>query len=353
MKCSAVQARNFVERPDLSYSAALVYGEDPILVSEYKRRLVRNALAENAGDDLYLLTLDPADTQRDAGAVHAALTSRSLLPGRQVALLTQATNKHTKAVGRALEDPDSEDAFLVVTAGDLKPQSSLLKLFETSRNAVALPSQSTPPTTQELRQRFQDRGMPPPTQDAADRLALLSRNMTWGEFESFFEKLATYLRGERSRTEIADVDACAPRDRTVQVDEIVDAVAGGDLSELARLMRALADRGTSPVSIVIPITIQFLNMYRAVAMSRGPRDTRSQLFRQPMHPLRRQALLRHCERWNANKLEVALKELHDADLSLRAFSAPAPYAVLERALMRIAGRAPRGSRPRGAYERRS
>ena len=351
MKCPSEKVRGFVERPDLSLSAALIYGADPILVSENRRRLQRGALGEQAGDDLYLLTLDPSAVQRDAGLVHAALTSRSLLPGRQVALLEPATNAHTGSIARALEDPDPDDAFLIVVAGDLKTQSTLRKLFESASKAIALPSEAVQPTPQDLRRRFGDRKLPPPTQDALARLTTLAGEMSWGEFESLFEKLAIYLQGRTDETLLADVDACAPLDRTVQVDEIVDAVATGDHREIARLFRALADKGTDPVAIVISVTLQFLQMHRAVASAQGPRGIRSALYRQPMHPSRRQALDEHCRHWSASHLEAAIRELHTADFALRASNTRAPRAVLERALMRIAGGAPRGIRTAAATRR--
>ena len=348
MKCSPDEALRFIERPDLSLSGALIFGEDPVLVSEHKRRLLRSVLGDRAGDDLYLLTLDPGVAQRDEEAVHAVLTSRSLLPGRQVALLDSATNAHTKSVARALEDPDPEDAFLIVAAGDLKFQSTLRKLFDAARTAISLPAEVKQPTAQDLRRRFQESGMPAPSRDAVDRMASLSREITWGEFESLFDKLALYMHGKTDETSVADVDACAPLDRTVQLDELVDAVATGDRSKIALLLRALVDMGTTPVSIVILTTLQFLQMHRAVAMSHGTRGIRSAFYRQPMHPARRQVLESHCMHWSAALLEAALQEFHNADLALRASNTPAPLAVLERALMRVAGMAPRAARQRSS-----
>ena len=340
MKCPAKDARNFIERPDLSLSGVLIYGPDPVLASENKRRLLQTVLGERAGDDLYVLTLDPREAQRDNEAVHAALTSRSLLPGRRVAVLDSATNAHTRSIARALEDPDPEDAFLIVVAGDLKHQSTLRKLFESAGTAMALPSEAQQPTAQDLRRRFEELGMPAPARDALERLVALAGEMSWGEFESLFQKLVLYMHGSTDAAVVADVDACAPLDRSVQIDALVDAVATGATGEVARLVRALADRGTDPIAIVIPLTHQFLQMHRAVASGRGPRGVRSALFRQPMHPARRQALEEHCRHWNAAQLESAVQELHTADLALRATNALAPRAVLERALMRIASRLP-------------
>ena len=227
MKCAEEKVAAFIERPDLSLSGALIYGEDSFLVGTNKRALMKSALGENAGDDLYVLTLDPARVKRDEELVHAVLTSRSLLPGRQVALLESATNEHTKSVARALEDPDPEDAFLIVVSGDLKAQSSLRKLFESSPKAIAVPSVARPPTGSDLRQRFRKRNMPAPTADALDRLVTLAGEMSWGEFESLFEKLCLYTQESGNETTVADIDACAPLDRTVQVDELVDALADG------------------------------------------------------------------------------------------------------------------------------
>ncbi len=346
MRCPAEETPRFVRQPDLSLSAALIYGPDPILASENKRLLLEQAAGENAGDDMFVVTLDPSQAQRSGESVRSALTSCGLLPGRRVALLEPATNLHANSVAYALEDADPEDAFLIVVAGDLKPQSPLRKLFESSKRAIALPSEAKPPAPHEIRQRFEDRNLPPPSRNAVERLALLAGEMTWGEFEALFAKLELYLRGQTGEATVGDVDACAPVDRTVQIDELVDAVASGNRAEVARLVRALEALGTQPVSIAIPATLQFQNMYRAVGLSRGPRDVRSQLFRLPMHPLRRQALLDHCERWNAGMLEAALRELHGADLALRSRNALAPYAVLERALMRIAGMARRRPRQR-------
>ncbi len=354
MKCPVEKVGSFIEKPDLSLSGALIYGEDSFLVGTNKRVLLKNAVGENDGDDLYILTLDPARVKRDEELVHSVLTSRSLLPGRRVALLESATNEHTKSVARALEDPDPEDAFLIVVAGDLKTQSTLRKLFESAAKAIALPSVAKPPTVPDLRQRFRERNMPAPTADALDRLVALAGEISWGEFESLFEKLSLYMRENGNETTVADIDACAPFDRTVQVDELVDALATGDRREVARLLRALADRGTGAVTIAIQVTHQFQHMHRAVASAQGSHGIRSALYRQPMHPLRRRALDMHCRRWKAGQLESALLELHTADMTLRALNSPAPFAVLERALMRITGKVPgqTGSSPSNRYRGR-
>ena len=349
MRCAADQVQAFLREPDPTLSGALIHGTDPALAAECRRRLVRSVLGDLAGDDFYQLILDPGEVQRDAGSVHAALTARTLLPGRRVALLDSATHLHTRAIARALADPDPEDAFLIVVAGELKPQSTLRKLFESADRAMAVAAEARPPEAAELRRRFAKAGLPEPTPDALDRLLAVAREMSWGEFQTLFEKLRLYVRSDAEEVSLADVDACAPPEGTVQVDQLVDAVAGGDMPEIARLLRALASRGILPVSILIPLTLQFLHMHRALATTRGARGARglrTALGRQPMHPARREALARHCGRWTVAALEAALAEFHRADLALRFRNAPAPAAVLERALMRAAGRRPRAGRTR-------
>jgi len=340
MRCAPEKVDAFVRRPDKSLCAALVYGDDPILVSDLKRRLLRGILGDNASDGMYVNNLDPATVQRSAAEVVNAVTTQSMMPGRLAAVFEAATNRHTPAISRALAEPDPNNAFLLVTASDLRYNSSLRKLFESNPGAVALPAVAPEPTPQSMLARFRELGLPPASRDAGERLLTLAKELAWGEFESFLAKLATYMHGGGKEVTVGDVDACAPQSRAVEVDALVDAAAEGDTREVARLLRALADLGTSPVSILIPFTQQFLHMHRAYALSQG-RNVDSLLFKQPMHPLRREALRKHIRSWQLPQLERALGELHETDIAIRFRNCLTQSALLERTLMRIATMAQR------------
>ncbi len=343
MKRSPAVARQFFKQPDPSFAGALIYGPDLVLVSHHRKCLVESLLGESVGDDLAVSTLDPTEAGRDAGAISIVLTERGFFSGRRVVVLESANQRHLRGIERALADSDPEDAFLVVTAGELRRNSKLLEYFQSAENAVALPSEAEFWSPAEIRRHFVERGVPPPDANASDLLVTLSEDMEWGPFNMLIEKLILYMHERSGETTTEDIDNCAPAADFGDLDGFVDAVCGGSMSSIAEQGHALASKGGNPVARVNAVLRHLHTVHGVVVRSRSRADVESVARFRPMHPARRYAVTAHARGWSRARLEEALRELHATDLGIRGGTAAPIEAFAERSLMRVAGRAPRPS----------
>lgn len=331
----------FVHRPDPKVASALLYGADPVLVN-YCRGILAKRLLGGQKDGF--ISISPAEAQRSWKAILVKLTQPHFFEGGLVGVLDGAGDRHTKSIEEALKQVKPGDSFLLVTAGDLRPTSSLRKFYEGATGAAAL--RVAPPkwSVSDIRQRFVKASLPAPHPDASAMLANLSHELDWGTFEMLLKKLDLYQQGRSEALTVEDIDACTPSTGLDNADELVDAVATHQIAEAATCWRRMTGVGTAP-SELIGAMLRHLVLVRSVAArARSSKDIEYVARSRRMHPLRRGAVIRDARHWPEKRLEDAISHLLQTDAGLRGGSAVPPSTLGERALLRIASLAPKGNR---------
>ncbi len=209
---------------------------------------------------------------------------------------------------------------MIITAGNLKPTSSLRKFFEKHPNAYAAGIYDDPPSRDEIQAELARAGLTQIDPEAMNDLTGLSRSLDPGDFRQTLEKIALYKLSDPSPplTPPADVEAMAPPASTeAELDDLIHVVAEGRAGEIGPLLAKLAAQGTQPVGLCIGATRHFRNLFAACADPSGPAQGITRL-RPPVHFKSRDRMVRQAQAWGGTpRLEQALELLIETDLALR------------------------------------
>ncbi len=326
MKLGPRDANAYFARPDPGKLGLLIYGSDAMRVALKRQEFLKNLLGPNAEEEMRLTRMPAAELRRDPAMLLDAIKAVGFFPGPRAAFVEDANDNIAKILIDTLADWQPGDAQIVVSAGDLKKTSKVLKAFEGHREAYAAAIYDTPPDRAEIELLLgQARLSPEP--DAMAALTDLARAIDPGDFRQTLEKLTLYKMGDTTTLSANDIAACAPTSTEADVDDILHVVAEARAGDIGPVMSKLQAQGVNAVTLTIMATRHFRTLYRIAANPGAPiwgvRD--------------RDRAQRQAKSWGAAKLETALTVLTDTDLTLRSAGQNAPaLALVERAFIRLA-----------------
>jgi len=326
MKLTPREANPYFARPDPARTGLLIYGSDAMRVALKRQEFLKNLLGPNAEEEMRLSRMPAGELRRDPAMLLDAIKAVGFFPGPRAALVEEANDNIAKILLDALKDWQPGDAQIIVTAGDLKKTSKVLKAFESHPNAYATPIYDNPPDRAEIEQMLKDAGLTPEA-DAMAALSDLARTLDPGDFRQTLEKITLYKLGDSTPIGLDDIAACAPTSTEAEVDDILHVVAETRAAEIGPVMSKLQGQGVNPVTLTIMATRHFRTLYR-IAANPGA----------PIYGVRdRDRAMRQARNWGAVKLETALAVLTETDLKLRSAGQHAPaLALVERAFIRLA-----------------
>jgi DNA polymerase-3 subunit delta len=335
MKMNGPAAVSYLAKPDPTHTALLIFGADPMRVA-HKRQQAILALIGSAGEEEMRLTrIGSGEIRKDPALLDDAIKAQGFFPGHRVAFVEDATDGMAKVIDAALSDWQAGDAQVVITAGQLTAKSALRKVVEGHRNAVAIGLYDDPPTIADVEQALAAAKISQPDREVLDALMALAQTLEPGDFRQTLEKVGLYKMGDDTPLSIADITANAPQSAEVDVDDILEVVATGQVEKLGPLMRNLSAQGVTPVTLCIGATRHFRRLHVVASDPGGPSSGVGRL-RPPVFGARRDMIVRQASGWGRDKLERALTALTDVDLQLRSANTAPPAALLERTLIRLA-----------------
>lgn len=335
MKLNARSAEAFFSKPDPNAGALLIYGADAMRVALKRQQVLAALLGPGAEEEMRLTRLFGADLRKDPAALLDAVKATGFFPGQRAVFVEDAVNDAQPAISQALADWRDGDAFILVTAGALKPASKLRKLFEAHKRAGVAAIYDTPPGRADVERMLRESGLGDVSNDGIGALSALAAELGPGELGKLIEKLAIYKSSDATPLGLDDVAACAPQSTEAGTDRLVKAAAEGRTGEIGPLVRRLQGQGIAPVSICINATRHFRTLYALSAHPDGASAAVSRM-RPPIFGPQRDAVVRQTESWEKDRLQSALTLLTDTDLHLRSAGQTAPaMAVVERALIRL------------------
>lgn len=328
MKLSTRDAVSYFAKPDPSKTGILIYGNDAMRVALKRQQLIEALLGPGADEEMRLTRLAGADLRKDPALLLDAIKAVGFFPGARAVFVEEANENAAPAILNALEEWQSGDAQIIVTAGALKPTSKLRKTFEGHANAYAAGIYDNPPTRAEIEAALKDAGFDMPPTDVMAALADLAQAIDPGDFRQTLEKLSLYKWQDPSPVTIEDVLACAPTSTEAEVDDVLMVVAEARAQDIGPMMQKLVAQGANPVGLCIGAMRHFRALHRAACDTSG---------RPTIFGPNRDRMLAQSRKWGAVKLETALTVLTDTDLQLRSAGQHAPgMALVERAFIRLA-----------------
>jgi DNA polymerase III subunit delta len=312
------QADAFVRALDRVPPAVLFYGPDAGLVSERAALLARR-IAEREGSDV--LRLDDADLEDEPERIAIELQTVAMFGGRKVVRASAGRRVNTNAL-KPLVEAGIIEGFLIVEAGNLRPDEGLRSLFEKSPHAAAVacfPDEARDLDAM-LSEILREAGM----QIAPDAKKLLltrlgaDRALSRAEVE----KLALYARG-KTLIEEADVEAAVGDAAELALDRIVMAAASGRTGDAVIELDRLVAAGESAQAVIAALQRHFLRLHRLRSghdSGRSLDEVMRALKPQP-HFKQKAAIEQQTREWSLAKLNTAQGLIADAARAARLTSA--------------------------------
>ncbi|MEM9585059.1 MAG: DNA polymerase III subunit delta [Pseudomonadota bacterium] len=335
MKLNARDARAFFSKPDASRTGLLIYGPDPMRTALRRQEVIAALVGPQGEEEMRLTRIPATDLRKDKAMLMDAMTAQGFFPGQRVAFVEDANDTVFPSIEAAVTEWRDGDAFIVVTAGQLKPTSKLRKLFEGHNNSYAAAIYADPPGRDEIEETLKKAGISDIASDAMSDLMDLGRSLDPGDFRQTVEKLSLFKHGDSSPVTTNEVADCAPLTSEAGIDDALDIVAEGRFSEIGPILSKLEGQGIQPVRLCIGANQHFRKLFAAASDPGGPEAGLARA-RPPVPYMRKDRLARQARGWGAPKLEQALKLLVDTDLQLRSAQPVPQMALVERAMIRLA-----------------
>lgn len=316
----ANQANSFLKSPPKDIFAVLFFGTDPGLVSERSSELAKK-LAERETPPGEVLRLDDSDLDDDTGRLAVELQTRPMFSGRKIVRATAGRRLSAQLLKPILTTGPLE-GFLIVEAGNLKPDEALRALFE--KNAGCAAVACYPDTAADLDGLVTD-----VLASFSAHIDLEARNLLLSKLgadralsRAEIEKLALYALGRPAIT-VDDVEAVVGDAADLALEKIAEATAHGRVRQaIADYGRALA-AGENAQAIILITQRYYLKLHKVRSdIEAGlSLDEALRAIRPPLHFKQRDIFTSQVRAWNKAMLDQALQRISEAAKAARLSSA--------------------------------
>ena len=307
-KSSAVA--RFIKTPNADCRAVLVYGPDAGLVAE-RANAFAQIFSQRGQGSTEIVRIDDRDFGDDPARLEVELRTAPMFADNSVVRVTAGPKLNVPALKALLAEDVAN--FLIVEAGNLRPDSGLRKAFEAHSSAAALPCYSDERGLSELIEtELGDAGLSIDRDTREYLMARLGADQALSRAEVI--KLALYAQGGGTVSH-EDVEAIVGDAAETALENFVYATSGGNakaaLSELQRLVAA----GTNKGAALSALGRHFIQLHRVAASVASGRPAQEALraLRPPPRPRsREEAFLARCRKWGAGRLAKALPVIQEA-----------------------------------------
>ena len=336
MKLSSINKTAHFTNPDITKLGILIYGPNAVLVAKERKNFVESLIGPDGVNEMRLSHISSSDLRKDPCLLIDSIKAQSFFPGARVTLIEPAGDSDTKFIANGLKAWELGDSQIVVTAGTLKKNSSLRKLFETHKNAFSLPVYDDPPNITEIKDMVAKAGLKEINEEISNALFILAKMIDKGTFEQTIEKLALFKISDQTSLSIDDIEKCMPLSYGSELDDLLDCVAEGRVSDVRPTLGRLSAQGVTPITMCISMIRHFKTLFSIVSDPEGIHSGLSKL-RPPLFGSKKEKLRSHANSWGLNKSKFALSTLIRLDIKLRSANKISPaLAVVEREMVRLA-----------------
>lgn len=323
----------FLRSPDPAIRLVLFYGPDDGLVSERSEAFIR-AVTGGSDDPFSRVRLEASAIAEDPARLADEAHAVPLFGGRRAILVRLSGTARIEASLQAILDEPPVDSWVVVAAGDLKKTAPARKLAEGHRRGAAIACYAD--QDRDLDRLIDAEVQAGGTRIAAEARALL-RTLIGGDrlaSRAEVQKLCLFAAGKEEIT-LGDVREVIGDASAFDVEEVVDAAAGGDAAAVARTYRRLLAAGTPGFVILGAALRHFSFLHRARgALDHGePAETVIRRASPPVFFKRQATVLRQLDAWRRPAIERAMAGLDRAMVDSRLRGAIADEVVGQALLM--------------------
>ena len=305
-----------LSNPRKAPRAILIHGADRSAVYELCQRVVKKII--DVGDEtLNVSRLTEAQVTGSPGRLFEEFSSIPMFGGDRVIWVSAAGDNLTKSLDPILAS-DAAGNLILIDSEALSKSSRLRKLFETHPNAASVALYEESP--QELRLRLErlikSSGLAIDEEAMLRLVEFMSFERAVAESETF--KLITYCQGQ-TEISVEDVQAICGDTSDASMDDLVDAVFEGKLSDVDRYVMSVgasASAGRGTLSAVLQHIVKLQGM--ASQITQG--STIDSVVHAPRFGIffkRRASVSMQLRTWDIDALLNAEEKICDAILQTR------------------------------------
>ncbi len=322
MKIQFRQIENFVKSPDKRARAILVYGSDSGLVSE-RCSMIGRTIVDDLKDPFNVALLDVDKLLEDPARLADEASAISMMGGDRLIRIEGGSDKLTVILKSYLENP-SDNALIIVQAGELSPRSSLRKLCESAKNAAALPCyvEDERGVANIIREaiRFENKTI---DQDA---ISWLCTNISGdrAKIRSELEKLVVYKGNDLSPISLSDVkSACGGADQQ-DFDNFIYAVASKKTEDALKAYNILMQEGTAFIAILRSLQNHFRRLHIVKSYMHSGMDIETSMKKLTPPVFFKQAPIFKVQihNWSLSTLDIVIRKLTDLEVQCKRTAMP-------------------------------
>jgi DNA polymerase III subunit delta len=310
------QAEAFLRTLERLPQAILLYGTDAGLVLERAARLAQRLAAEHdpPGE---ILRLDDASLEDDPNRLFVELKTVPMFSGRKIVRASPGRRLTTAAFKPLLEAGPLE-GYLIVEAGNLRPDEALRALFEKSAAAAAIAC--FPDEARDLeavaREVLAGARLKITPEALRGLIARLGADRALSRAE--IEKLALYATG-KGTIEEEDVEAAVGDAAELAIDRVVLAAGSRRLAEALNECDRCIAGGENAQSIIAALQRHFVRLHamRSAMEAGRPLEDILRQQRPPLHFRRKASIEQHCRSWGLGELNAAVARINAAAKAAR------------------------------------
>ena len=335
MKVGARDFDSFLRRSAPDILAVLLYGPDTGLVRERGDKLVAS-IAGSLDDPFRVSNVPLASLRDEPSRLRDEAEALSFGGGRRAVRLRDAADGAADAAELLLSSTAGA-GMAVLEAGDLGPRSTLRRLFESAKNAAAIPCYRDEGADLQkfIAEALKSAGL----QADRDALAYLTdclggdRSLTRRELEKLIDYMGPSAEKGLRTVTLIDAEACVGDSSEASLDDLVFAAGDGKLAELETILDRVFGEGASPITMLRAVSRHFQRLQ--LVASAGDADAaiarlRPQVFFQRVPRFKAQA-----RRWRAVTVAAALGRLVEAESDCKRTGWPAE-TLARRTVLEIA-----------------
>jgi len=335
MKVQPRDIENFVKNPPKNICAVLIYGPDEGLARERLNKFTTNVVPD-LQDPFNIVDINSSTLNENPALLSDEVLSISMLGGRKVVRLREASDKNTSTIKSVAASLNSDCNFLLIEAGELSPRSSLRLLFEGEDNVAAIPCyvEDERDLSRVIAEALREAGY----NFNSDVTNYVAANVVGdrGIARSEIQKLITYM-GDNKNITLEDAQACIGNSADLSLDDVAKLVASGKFAEADRIVAHLLSEGISAVAVLRSMQSYFDKLF--ITKSRieqgEPLDSAVKKLKPPLFFKAKAAFEAHVRNWSISSLEQAINIIISAEAKCKQ-TASRPETICSRAVLSIA-----------------
>lgn len=334
MNIKPEQVEGIVKRLPTNIRGVVIYGSNEGMIATLSQQFIK-AISPDIYDAFHVSYLEMTDISADVGTLYAEFNTQSLMGGRRVVVIREATNLLTKPLYQMLEE-SSSDSLLVITSATIKTKDSLAILAKDEDYFYGIGCyDDRDEDISAFVAMFMDKnGFRIDTEAFQLLCSRLSNDRKISQNE--LDKLITYM-GENKNISISDIKTVISDTSASSQEDLCYFVAQGMTDKVIASYNRLIFEGENPVTIVRSVSYHFMKLLDCVVkMEKG--DTADKVvfsLRPPLMFFRKNAFLSQIRIWNRNRIMSALDLLYQTERECKTTNIPAEEAA-SYALLRIA-----------------